>query len=170
MNKKEDRKRDMPNCNVVKGGSKKAHRLGIHLILRLLALLLLHLEEQRAVDPGQDTAERDGGADQGIQLFVAADGQLQVAGGDTLDLEVLGGVTGEFEDFGSQVFEDGGDIDGSCRRALLIPYAIEGRGNGRRNFQRRTRTYPWHRRASYFGCWSSGSASHGRRGTAEKEC
>lgn len=87
--------------------------------LGLLALLLLHLEEQRAVDTGQDTTESDGGTDQGIQLFVTADGQLEVARGDTLDLEILGGVPGEFEDFGGQVFEDGSDIHGSYRR--LIP-------------------------------------------------
>lgn len=34
--------------------------------------------------------------------------------GDTLDFEILGGVSGEFENFGGQVFEDGGDIDGGC--------------------------------------------------------
>lgn len=32
--------------------------------------------------------------------------------GDTLDLEVLGGVTREFQDFCGQVFKDSGDIDG----------------------------------------------------------
>ncbi len=56
---------------------------------RGLLLLLLDLEQQRAVDVGQDTAEGDGGADQGIELLVAADGKLQVAGRDALDLEVL---------------------------------------------------------------------------------
>ena len=30
---------------------------------------------------------------------------------DTLDLEVLGRVTGEFEHFGGQVFQDGGTVD-----------------------------------------------------------
>jgi hypothetical protein len=37
----------------------------------------------------KDTSESDGGADQGIQLFVATDGKLEVTGGDALDLEVL---------------------------------------------------------------------------------
>lgn len=45
-----------------------------HLNLGLLALLLLHLEEQRPVDPGQDTTEGDGGTDQRVQLFVTTDG------------------------------------------------------------------------------------------------
>jgi hypothetical protein len=39
-----------------------------------------------------------------------------MAGRDTLDLEILGGVAGEFENFGSQVLEDGGDIDSGYNR------------------------------------------------------
>lgn len=31
---------------------------------------------------------------------------------DTLDFEVLGGVSGKFENFGGQVFEDGSEVDG----------------------------------------------------------
>lgn len=42
----------------------------------------------------QDTTEGDGGADQGIELLVTTDGKLQVAGSDTLDLEILGSVLG----------------------------------------------------------------------------
>lgn len=37
-----------------------------------------------------------------------------MAGGDTLDFKIFGGVTSKFEDFGCEVFEDSGDIDGSC--------------------------------------------------------
>jgi len=37
---------------------------------------LLHLQQQRAVDVGEDATEGDRRADQGIQLFVAADGEL----------------------------------------------------------------------------------------------
>lgn len=91
---------------------------------------------------GQDTTEGDGGADESVELFVTTDGELEVAGRNTLDLEVLGGVlksTGsvtcsmekqdrmsvvlkpgglwtyacEFEDFGRQVLENGGGVDGS---------------------------------------------------------
>ena len=36
-----------------------------------------------------------------------------MAGSDTLDFEILGGVTGKLEDFGCEIFEDGGNIDGS---------------------------------------------------------
>lgn len=57
-----------------------------------LGLLLLDLEEQRAVDVWQDTTEGDGRADQGVELLVTTNGELKVARRDTLDLEVLGGV------------------------------------------------------------------------------
>lgn len=37
-------------------------------------LLLFNLEEKGAVDVGEDTAEGDGGANQGIQFLVTTDG------------------------------------------------------------------------------------------------
>ena len=55
-------------------------------------LLLLNLEEERAVDVGQHASKSDGGPDESIELFVAADGKLEVAGGYALDLEILGGI------------------------------------------------------------------------------
>ena len=60
----------------------------------------------------QDTTKGNGGANQGIQFFVAADRELQVAGRDALDLEILGCVACELEYFSSQVFEYGGQVDG----------------------------------------------------------
>lgn len=62
----------------------------------------------------QDTTERDGCADKGIQFFVSSDGELQMARCDSLDFEVLGCVAGEFEDFSGEVFEDSSYVDGSC--------------------------------------------------------
>ena len=49
------------------------------------------------MDVGNDAAAGDGGLDEGVQLLVSADGELQMAGGDTLDLQVLGGVAGQLE-------------------------------------------------------------------------
>lgn len=87
----------------------------------LLALLLFDLEQQGAVDAGEDTTKGDGGADEGVELLVTTDGELQVAGRDTLDLEVLCGVAGELEDFGRQVFEHGRHVHGRlCRDAHLV--------------------------------------------------
>lgn len=58
----------------------------------LCLLLLLNLEQKSAVDVRQNTTKGDGGADKGIELFVTSDGQLEMAGGDALDLEILGCV------------------------------------------------------------------------------
>lgn len=40
----------------------------------------------------QDTSEGDSRADQGIELLITTDGELEVARGNALDLEVLCGV------------------------------------------------------------------------------
>jgi hypothetical protein len=61
----------------------------------------------------QHTTESNGGADQCVQLFVASDGELQMSRSDTLDFEILRGITSQFKNFGSEVFEDGGNIDSS---------------------------------------------------------
>ena len=36
-----------------------------------------------------------------------SDGELQMAGGDPLHLEILGGVASQLEDLGGEVFQDG---------------------------------------------------------------
>jgi hypothetical protein len=40
----------------------------------------------------EDTTKGDRGADERVEFFVSADGELQVTRGDTLDFEILGGV------------------------------------------------------------------------------
>lgn len=65
------------------------------------------------MDVGDDTTASNGGLDEGVQLLVTADGELKMAGGDTLHLKVLGGVSSELEDLSSQVLEDSGRVDGS---------------------------------------------------------
>ena len=62
----------------------------------LVLLLLLDLQQQSAVDVREDTTEGDRGADERVEFFVPADGELQVAGGDTLDFEILCGILGIF--------------------------------------------------------------------------
>ena len=47
------------------------------------------------MDVGDDPSPGDGGLDEGVQLLVPPDGQLQVPRGDPLDVQVLGGVTGQ---------------------------------------------------------------------------
>jgi len=65
------------------------------------------------VDVGDDSASGDGRLDQGVQLLVTTNGQLQVTGSDTLHLQILGGVACQLENLSSQVLEDGGRVDGS---------------------------------------------------------
>lgn len=64
------------------------------------------------MDVGNDTTTRDGGLDEGVELLVTADSELKVAGSDTLDLEVLGGVASKLEHLSSEVLEDGSRVDG----------------------------------------------------------
>lgn len=40
----------------------------------------------------QNTSEGDGSTDEGIEFFVAANRELEMAGGDTLDFEIFGGI------------------------------------------------------------------------------
>jgi hypothetical protein len=65
------------------------------------------------VDVRDDTTTGDGGFDQGIELLITADGELQMAGSDALDFEILGRIAGQLQHFGSQVLEDGGAVDSS---------------------------------------------------------
>ena len=56
----------------------------------------------------QDTTLRDCNVSQKlVQLLIIADGELEMTRDDTGLLVVTGGVTSEFEDFSSEVFEHG---------------------------------------------------------------
>jgi hypothetical protein len=49
---------------------------------------------------GAPTAARNGGLDEAVQLLITANGQLQVARGNTLGLEVLAGVARQLQHLG----------------------------------------------------------------------
>lgn len=59
----------------------------------------------------QNTSESNGSADECVEFLVTSDGELEMAWRDALDLQVLGSVACEFENFGGQVFENGGQVD-----------------------------------------------------------
>lgn len=59
------------------------------------------------------TAESDCGANQGIEFFVATNGELQMTWRNALDLKILGRVAGKFKDFRCEILEDRCDIYGS---------------------------------------------------------
>ena len=55
------------------------------------------------MDVRDDTSPGDRRLDQRVELLVSTDGELKVARGDALDLQVFRGVSGELEDLGGEV-------------------------------------------------------------------
>ena len=73
----------------------------------------LLLGEKDSVDVGEDTTGSDGDTtEELVELFVVADSELNVTGSDARALVVAGGVTGQLEDLGGEVFHHGGEVDG----------------------------------------------------------
>ena len=64
------------------------------------------------MDVGDDAATSNGRLDQGVQLLISTDGQLEMPRSDPLHLEVLGGVAGQLEHLGGEVLQDGRAVDG----------------------------------------------------------
>ena len=59
-----------------------------------------------------DPSSGNGGLDERVEFFVTANGQLQMPRRDALDLEILAGIAGQFQDFGRQVLENGRRVHG----------------------------------------------------------
>lgn len=72
------------------------------------------------MDVGDDTSTGDGGLDQGVQLLVTADSELQVARCDTLHLEVLARVTRQLQHLRGQVLQDCGCVHRRCGTHALV--------------------------------------------------
>jgi len=153
---------------------------------RLLLLLLgSALGEEDRVDVGEDTAVGDSNARKELgELLVVADGELDVAGDDARLLVVAGGVAGELEDLGTEVLEDGREVDGGASTdtvgvlALLEvpgdaadgelePGLSVGNGGGERGFWRRVRTKETGARERSRS--TSSSAMGGRTGGGERD-
>ena len=65
-----------------------------------------------------DTSPCDGGLDQGVELLITTNGQLQVAGRDALDLEVFAGISCKLEHFSREVLHNGSSVEkgrASCK-------------------------------------------------------
>ena len=83
-----------------------------HLVFLGEAVLLGFLWQQDGVDVWQDTTLSDGDtAQQLVQFFVVADGELQVTRDDTCLFVVSSSVSSQFENFSGQVFQDGSEVD-----------------------------------------------------------
>lgn len=101
-------------------GSSSSSKRQLKQLRARLDPLLCGLIDERLVDVRDDTSAGDGGLDEGVQLFVTADGELQVARRDTLHLEVLARVSGQLQHLGRQVLEDRGRVDGRCGTHALV--------------------------------------------------
>ncbi len=107
--------------------------LKVHILSRSLSvqLDLRCLHDQSLVDVRDHTAASDGRFDEGVQLFVAADCQLQVAGSDALDLQVLARVACKLKHLGREVLKDrsrvdsGGGTDTAARVDSLLENSVD---------------------------------------------
>jgi len=64
------------------------------------------LKDESLVDVRDHTTTSNSGLDQGVELFIASNSELQMSRSNSLNLEILRGVAGQFEDFSSQVLKD----------------------------------------------------------------
>lgn len=77
------------------------------------------------VNVGKDTTLGDGDvAEKLVQLLIVADGELEVARDDTGLLVVAGSVASQLENLGSEVLENGCEIDGSTGTDTLSIVAL----------------------------------------------
>ena len=80
------------------------------LVKGLLAALLFG--QEHSVDVRENTTGCDcGSAKELVELFVVADGKLNVAGSDTGLFVVAGSVAGELKDLSAEVLKDRGQVD-----------------------------------------------------------
>ena len=88
-------------------------------------LLLGSLLDKGFVNVGDDTTTSDGGLNEGIQLLVTTDGELKMAGSNTLHLKILGSVTGQLKNLSSKVLKDSGRVhSGGGTNTLLKSHTL----------------------------------------------
>jgi hypothetical protein len=94
-------------------------------LARVLASLAGLLGKEILVDVGENTTLGDGDvAKKLVQLLIVADGELKMTGDDTSLLVVASSVASKLENFGSEVLEDGSEVDGSAGTNTLGVVAL----------------------------------------------
>lgn len=88
--------------------------------------LLVGVLDEELVDVWQHTTIRDGRLDQLVELFVAPDGEVEMSWHYPLRLQVRRRVAGQFEHFGDEVFEDGGEKDCAVAADLELVDTVPG--------------------------------------------
>ena len=83
------------------------------------------------MDVGEDTTGSDGGvAHKSAELFIVADGELDVTGHNSRLLVVLGGVACKLEDLSREVLKDGGEVHrGTSTDALSVAALLHETGD-----------------------------------------
>ena len=96
-----------------------------HLEFGLLSLC--GLVDERLVNVRDHTTSSNCSLDQSVQFFVTPDGQLQVAWCNTLDLQILAGISSQLQDFSSKVFQDCRCVDsgGSSNTVTLVDRVLK---------------------------------------------
>ena len=74
--------------------------------------LLGGLVDQGLVDVRDDTTTCNGALDEGVELLISTDGQLKVARGDTLNLQILASIPSQLQNLSGQVLQDGSRVNG----------------------------------------------------------
>lgn len=80
-------------------------------VVRCSLGLLGCLKDECLMNVRDDTTASNGGLDQGVELFISSDGELQMSRSNSLHLKVLGGVAGQLEDLSGQVLKDSSCVD-----------------------------------------------------------
>jgi hypothetical protein len=97
----------------------------LQLLASVLTSLACLLRQKVLVDVGEDTTLGNGDmAQELVQLLIVSDGKLKMTGDDTGLLVVAGSVTSQLEDFGSEVLENGSEVDGSTSTDTLSVVAL----------------------------------------------
>jgi hypothetical protein len=92
------------------------------------------------VNVGQNTTLCNGDVSQQlVQLLIVSDGELEMTGDDTGLLVVTSGVTSQLEDFGSEVLENSGEVDGSTGTNTLSVVALSQKTVDTTNGESKTR-------------------------------
>jgi len=100
-------------------------RAGFDNFLKRNLLVACLLGKKDGLDVGENTTLSDGDTtEEFVQLFVVSDGELEMSRDDSGLLVVSGSVSGQFENFSGQIFEDGSKVDGSAGSNSLCVVAF----------------------------------------------
>jgi hypothetical protein len=78
------------------------------------------LGDEGLVDVRNDSSSSNGGLDQGVKFLVSSDGKLQMSGGNSLDFQVLAGVSCQLKHLSSEILKNSSAIYSSGRTNSMV--------------------------------------------------